>query len=109
MKIDISDRPRWREQRLEIEARYGSLFTAVSDALYLADPMRLNYEVNPDEYDPEAATILLRLPEARTEEDALAMIHEEFIRWFSKGSAGPRERYREAAVEIWKLWQEMGE
>ena len=109
MEIDISDRARWQEQKAQVRARYGSLFMAVSDTLYLVDPVRINYGVNPDEYDSEAITILMRLPEARTEEDALVLIHEEFIRWFGPNIAGPRERYRESAVEIWKLWQEMGD
>ena len=57
------------------------------------------------EYEPEAASILPRLKECHTEEEACQVIHEEFVREFEANLAGPAERYAEMAHEIWRLWQ----
>ncbi|MCE5268389.1 MAG: hypothetical protein LLG00_10935 [Planctomycetaceae bacterium] len=65
--------------------------------------MGINFESNTDEYDPEAGTILPRLSSCETEVDLLAVVHEEFTRWFGD-SAGSICRYRDAASEIWRIW-----
>jgi len=36
----------------------------------------------------------------------LWVVRSEFARWFSPEMAGPRERYEEAAAEIWRLWSD---
>ena len=93
------------EERRQLKAQYGELFNAVSALLYREDPIGINFEVNPDEYDPEAGTILPRLCGCQAEEDVLCVVHEEFVRWFESNNAGPKEHYKEIAAEIWQLWQ----
>jgi hypothetical protein len=95
-----------RSQREAVRREYPQLFDAVSAILYRLDPIRINYGVNPDEYDAEVGTILPRLETAASEDEALGIIHEEFVYWFGPGTAGPRERYQPAAAEIWRAWQE---
>jgi hypothetical protein len=101
--------PRTREEILESRRRvrenYGELFDATVALLYRHDPIGINFEVNPDEYQPEAETILPRLSSCRSAEDVLHVVHHEFVRWFGTGTAGPPERYAEVASQLWQLWQ----
>jgi hypothetical protein len=55
---------------------YGTLFDAVSAVLFHHDPIGINFDTNTDEYDPEARTILPRLPSCGSEIDALVVITE---------------------------------
>jgi len=71
--------------------------------LFENDPIGINFEENVDEYRAEAETITLRLPEATTEAELLRMIHEEFVRWFGKSTAGPTTSYERIASHIWEL------
>ena len=102
--------PRTREQILEnrrrLRAEYGELFDSVAALLFRHDPIGINFEgENTDEYDPEVETILPRLRSCHSAEDVLQVVHEEFVRWFDSGTAGPRERYQTIASDIWQLWQ----
>jgi hypothetical protein len=72
--------------------------------LFRHDPAGVNFEINPDEYQTEAGTILPRLRGCRCEDQVRQVIHEEFVRWFDAGTAGPEERYAEIASEVWQLW-----
>jgi len=38
----------------------------------------------------------------------LRVVHEEFVRWFGDGNAGPVEQYAQIAYEIWELWYSRG-
>jgi hypothetical protein len=71
--------------------------------LFERDPIGINFESNTDEYRPEAETITLRVPEARTEADLLRIVHEEFTRWFGESTAGPVAGYEGIASEIWLI------
>jgi len=75
----------------------------VEELLFRHDPIGINFETNTDEYEPEARTIVPRLHEAADEQDVLRIVHEEFVHWFGE-TAGPGERYRQIASEIWQLW-----
>jgi hypothetical protein len=72
--------------------------------LFAHDPMGLNYEHNTDEYSPEAETIVLRRPEARTFEDLPRIVHEEFARWFGDDTVGLASRYEQIARDLWSGW-----
>jgi len=87
-----------------LRKKYGTLFDEISPLLFRHDPMEINYGSNTDEYDPEVRTILPRLPACQSEADVLALVHEEFRRWF--GDAGPAKNYAKIAGEIWVLWRE---
>jgi hypothetical protein len=101
--------PRTREEILEnrrrLRAEYGELFDSVAALLFRYDPIGVNFEENTDEYETEVDTILPRLRGCHSADDVLQVVHEEFVRWFDSGTAGPRERYQEIAFEIWRLWQ----
>ena len=93
------------EERRRLKGEFGSLYGEVTALLFRHDPIGINSEVNPDEYEPEVGTILPRLAGCTSPDDVLSVVHEEFVRWFNgEHTAGLRERYREIANEIWELW-----
>lgn len=62
-------------------------FLQLSKILYEEDPMGLATfngcpAAPPDEYNPEAETILLGLVYCNSKEDVLNLVHEEFSSWF---------------------------
>ena len=84
---------------------WRDLQRVASGALQRADPTGLLELGAPaSEYDAEAAAILPRLHEARTDLELATIIHEEFVRRFDPELAGGVERYRAAAEEIWNQW-----
>jgi hypothetical protein len=76
----------------------------VAALLFRYDPAKINFEVNSDEYETEAGTILPRLRTCQSARDVQRVVHEEFVRWFDEIAAGPEETYREIASEIWLMW-----
>ena len=101
--------PRTREEIVEnrrrLGAEYGALFDSMAALLFRHDPIGVNFDDNTDEYEPEVDTILPRMRDCRSADDALKVVHEEFIRWFDSSTAGSPERYQEIASEIWQLWR----
>ena len=49
------------ENRRRLRAEYAELFDSIAALLYRHDPMKINFEVNTDEYETEAETILPKL------------------------------------------------
>lgn len=94
------------ESRRRLKAEYGTLFDSVSALLYRHDPIGINFEDNPDEYDLEAETILPRLRSCHTAEDVHKVVYSEFVRWFDAHTAGSPENYERIASEIWQLWRQ---
>jgi hypothetical protein len=96
------------ESRRRLRAEYGKLFDSVATLLFRHDPTGMIFEgdTNTDEYEPEAETILPLLRSCRSGDDVLRVVYGEFVRWFDAGTAGPQERYKGIASEIWQLWQE---
>jgi hypothetical protein len=95
-------------ERRRLKAKYGEFFDALAALLFRHDPIGINFETNTDEYEPEEGTILPRLHACHSEGDAVRVVHEEFIRWFSAEDAGPVARYVQLGKEIWQLWQQQG-
>jgi len=93
------------EARRQLRAQYADLFDSTAALLFRHDPVGINFEVNPDEYESEAGSILPRLPGCQSADDVCRVVHEEFVRWFDAVTAGPSERYIQIASEIWQLWQ----
>ena len=91
-------------EREQLKLKYKSLFDRLSQLLFEADPMDINYGSNTDEYDPEVGTILPRLESARSLEDVQAIVHEEFCRWFDPETAGSQEHYAAVSQQIWSEW-----
>jgi len=93
------------ENRRLLRAEYGKLFDAMAALLYRHDPIGINFEHNTDEYESEAGTMLPRLHSCHSADDVLQVVHAEFVCWFDFDIAGPPERYKEIALEVWQLWQ----
>lgn len=51
-----------KAQRVEATADARELVDAISQALFRADPVGINFETNTDEYVAEAETIVIALP-----------------------------------------------
>jgi hypothetical protein len=94
-----------REERRRLRAEYGALFDGVAALLFRLDPVGISSDGNEDEYEPEAGTIVPRLKRCGSEGEVLRVVHEEFVRWFDEGTAGPQEHYKQVAAQIWSLSQ----
>jgi len=82
--------------------RYQWLFVAVERAINEADPIGLLELGAPSgEYAPEIGTIVPLLASVKRLDDITGVLHEEFIRWFGAGTAGPRHAYEASARRIW--------
>src|SRR5215212_2767978 len=101
----MSTREEIEAEKRRLKAEYGGLFDSVAEILFRHDPAGINFEDNTDEYEPEARTILPRLRNCHSADDVLAVVHEEFQRWFDPEIAGPRENYSTIANDVWAVWQ----
>ena len=72
--------------------------------LYRHDPVGIGFGDNPDEYRPEAQSIVARLPRARSVDDVRTLVHGQFVRWFDEDTAGPADRYEDIARDVWAVW-----
>jgi len=81
------------------------LFVNLQQCLFRHDLVGINFETNVDEYDPEVGTIIPRLPDCKSQEDVLNVVHEEFVNWFGVDVAGPKMKYEAVSEEIWKIWK----
>lgn len=66
------------EEKRRLRTEYGTLFDSVAALLFRYDPVGINFEVNPDEYETETGTILPRLLGCQSVDDVRRVIHEEF-------------------------------
>src|SRR4051794_16311052 len=73
--------------RDRLKRRFGGLYQEVFGILQRHDPIHIALYSN-DEYEPEVDTILLRLGQARSEDEVRRIVWEEFVWWFSW--AGPQ-------------------
>ena len=80
------------------------LVDEVEALLYRHDPVGIGFGDNPDEYRPEAESIVARLPRARSVDDVVTLVHGEFVRWFDADTAGPADRYEVIARDVWASW-----
>jgi len=94
-----------KASRVAATADSRDLVEAISDALFRADPVGINFGTNTDEYDSEAETIVIALPNTSGPRDVQLMVHECFVQWFDAQMAGPPARYAGLADTIWGLWQ----
>ena len=92
------------EDRARLRREYGTLYDVVAEILFRHDPVGINFETNTYEYEPEVDTILPRLRDCRSVEDVTEVVQQEFVYWFGEEIAGPKEGFREAAEEIWRVW-----
>jgi hypothetical protein len=55
-----------------------------------------------DEYSPEIGAIVPRVTEATSAGEVRRIFHEEFVRWFGEGTAGPENAYEQPSLRIWE-------
>ena len=82
---------RMQAREAELDAQYPRLFEDLRQCLFKHDPMGINLETNTDEYDPEVATIIPRLPSCTSREDVLNVVHDELVRWFGEDIVKPKD------------------
>ena len=82
--------------------QYGVLFSEVSRIIYRCDPVSLNFEFNPDEYDPEVHDLLKRLLSGAPLTGSLCK--GVFVEWFGEDLAASYTKYDELADEITLAW-----
>ena len=70
--------------------------------------MKINFEFNTDEYDPEAETIVPRIETYSNETELSSVLHEEFSHWFGSGISGSPNDYHALAQEIWSWLSQVG-
>ena len=92
-------------ERQRLKSEYRELFDEVAALLFRHDSVGINFEDNADEYEPEVETILPRLGGCHSADDVRRVVHQEFVRWFDSGIAGPEDHYGKIAIEIWERWQ----
>jgi len=94
-----------KRRRSELKVRYAALFASFAEILFRLDPAGINFEINSDEYEPEAGTILPRVIDATSVEEIVPVLREEFSRWFGVGIQRPGITYEEIARELYDAIQ----
>jgi hypothetical protein len=84
---------------------YEQRFHELSAIIYRVDPIGLNFEENPDEYDPEARTILPRLTRCGSIEDVDRVVREELGKWFSPELVSRSPTCDQVVADIWTWWE----
>ena len=103
--LDEKEKEQIIENRKKAKRSYQSLFYYISDILFRHDPAEIGFGFNPDEYEPEAGTIVPKLKDCHSSEDVLLVVQEELQRWFCEEIA-LKEQNKEIAEEIWKVWRD---
>lgn len=80
------------EKRRRLKAEYGELFDRIAALLFRRDPVSIGADAPADEYEPDTGTILPRRRICHSEDDARAVVHKEFVRWFGPDIAWPRRK-----------------
>jgi hypothetical protein len=93
-------------RRAAVQAQDPELFEALRSVIFEHDLIGINFETNTDEYDPEVGTIIPRLGTCNSVVDVQSVVHEEFVHWFGLETAGPKDKYREMSIDIWRVWRE---
>ena len=94
-----------KQERLQLTAGQRDLVEEVSAFLFRADPAGINFGSNTDEYESEAESIVIGLPQTSEVQDVAELAQRVFTVWFDADTAGPAARYETVAVEIWDAWR----
>ena len=91
--------------RDDLRRRYPGLYEALAEILFRHDPVGIDLEAHPEEYEPEVDAVLPRLAAANGIDDLTPVLFEEFVRRFGS-SAGRLEYYEPIAIDVWQAWQQ---
>lgn len=89
----------------EQKQAYSTLLSRVSQILFEADPAGINFDENTDEYDMEAAAILVELKHCRDALQLATSVHKVFVEYFGSDIAGTVDRFGSVADMIWDAYQ----
>jgi len=92
-----------RIERKRLKREYSAIYEDLSALLYQIDPAGVNFEVNPDEYEPEVGTILPRILQLETAGEIEQVIREELAAWFGGAYGIQAATYEELATETLAL------
>jgi len=94
-----------REARKQACRQYDKLRTDFSAIMFRHDPVGINYDVNPDEYDLEAERIVPQLRTLATEKELLYVVRNVVREMFGSISGTP-EQYEAMTHDLWQRWQQ---
>jgi hypothetical protein len=100
---DHPDRILEAVERRRLKTEYRDLFVDLTAFFFEVDPMGINFEVNPDEYEPEVGTILPRVFDTEAATEIVPIIREEFERWFGQGIRVELASYEEIAEGVLEI------
>jgi len=100
--------PQNEAERKHLIKEYTTLVGGITSILFRLDPVGIAFE-NPhrDEYASEAAMIARLLPEAKDAGHLERTIRDVFVRQFGNPLPGPSSQYRDVALEVWRLADEV--
>jgi len=88
-----------------LRGEYERVWDAILALLGRYDPAGIASAGAPvAQYCTELKTILPRLQTASNQDDVQRIVHEEYVRWFSKEGVGEIVEYQDLAREIWSVW-----
>ena len=96
------------EDRLKhrmLQKEHGHIYRAISDILFLHNPMELDGKRNTGDYNPEVDVLVSRIREVENVDALQDLLFEVFRTDFGEENCGSRERYKIAAAEIWKAYE----
>ena len=104
MRMRTSPKPVTANQKIVQSKAFAR---AVQKVINRHDPIGLIGEGGPvDEYDYQQAAIMRKLPACNSIERLQAMIHDEFCHWFNPENVGPREKFKQPAIDLFRLYRE---
>ena len=88
----------------QLAAQYGLFWPWLVACIFRHDPMRLDFGHNRDEYEPEAADLLTRLPDLRDAAQVTSALRAVFTHGFDGLDLGDETIYARLGAEIWTAW-----
>jgi hypothetical protein len=83
-----------------LRRQFGALYEEVQSIVFRHDPVGINFEVNPDEYDPEVSAIVPKVVHAQSPDEVQQIVREEFEHWFGPGQAFREESFEPIATQV---------
>jgi len=102
---NVNEAEQRRAARKRFQAHYRALYDELLEILFQIDPIGVHGS-NTEKFVPELATILPRLPDARSPEDVEQIIQEELRRWYGSRRLANQdpERLTDATIAICSAW-----
>lgn len=86
--------------------KQAQIAAKVNALLFDADPMRLNFGDNTDEYQIEADQITIMLNTASSADEVITIIHQVFCAFFWEDLVPTKPFFANVAISIWDTYQQ---